>query len=161
MSPRVPKGSELEPKGCPKGAKGSTKGAQRDSKGAKREPKASKSPPKGAKREPKASKRVPKGSQSAKKLRPKVDDRTRSRKRCEKGRPCLRKGTLFRSFWDVKSLKNHCFLLYFLKTRCFQKRCEKWCPQGRDFGGVSDFLGSQNPTISRDCYRRVPADHLP
>ena len=30
-----------------------------------------------------------------------------------------------------------------------------------DFGAVSDFLGSQNPTIPRDCYRRVPADHLP
>ena len=64
----------MEPKGCPKGAKGSTKGAQREPKASKREPKASK-------REPKASKRVPKGSQSATKMRPKIDVRTRSRKR--------------------------------------------------------------------------------
>ena len=154
MNRRAPKGSQLKPKGCPKGAKGSTKAAQREPKASKREPKASK-------REPTASKRVPKGSQSVTQMRPKIDVRTRSRKRCEKTRPWLRKGSFFESFWNPKSLKNHWFLLHFLKIRCFQKRCEKWCPQKCDFWTISNFLGSQNPTIPRDCYRRVPADHLP
>jgi hypothetical protein len=111
--------------------------------------------PKGRQKRPKWSqkgqhggKKAPKGNQKAIKMHQKIDTRKRSPKWCQK---LMKTGSVLGPKLVPKSMKNHWFLCVFHDFRRLQKVLKKERILKKILGAILIFLGSDNPSFSRDC----------
>ena len=76
----------------------------------------------------------------------------------EKGTRTIKKWSHFGAILGAKNLQTCETVIDFMLFRDFWKKMKQTVIFQKDFQTIFDFRGSQNPHVSRDCYRRVPAD---